>query len=91
VSDAKLELLQRFFPLMVVEYERIGIADEMLKYFSGSGGEFTEADCERWLTELKAIPSGLGFDDYCALVGMDAAEIRRYHEESLRPPDVDSG
>ena len=87
-KDQQLELLQRYWPLMQAEYERIGALEEYNRYFTGSGGEFTEADCESWLATLKAIPSGVGFDGYCAHMGLDADDIRRTHEELSRPPNA---
>ena len=85
MPNAEAERLFRiYFPLMRAEYDRIGVTEEMDRYFTGSGGAFTEADCERELAELRAIPSGIGFDAYCERVGLDAAAIRSQHEEILR-------
>lgn len=67
-------------PLILAEYERIGMAAEMARYFKGSGATpVTRERCERILHELKEVPSGVGFDAYCARVGMDAKEIRAIH------------
>lgn len=87
-TDRHLELLQRYWPLMEAEYERIGALEEYSRYFTGSGGDFTENDCERWLARLKEIPSAVGFDGYCAHVGLDAEDIRRSYEELSQPTDL---
>ena len=34
------------------------------------------------------LPSNVGFDGYCAHVGLDAEEIRRTYEELSKPPNV---
>ena len=86
----QLALLKRYMPLMIAEYERIGMAAEMERYFTGSGDTpITEANCEKWLSDLRAIPSGIGFEAYCALVGMDAKEIRALYAQlqSAAPPN----
>ena len=42
-ADAE-RLFRLYMPLMYAEYVRIGIANEMDRYFTGSGGMFTESD-----------------------------------------------
>jgi len=77
MRESPLQLLQRYGPLLLAEYRRIGIADEMDRYFTGSGGdELTSASFERELQTLRTIPSGIGFDSYCARVGLDATAIK---------------
>jgi len=85
-----LAFLQRYTPLLIAEYERIGMAAEMERYFTGSGdAAITEANCENALRNLRAIPPGIGFDAYCARVGMDANAIRTVYAQSQlhAPPD----
>ena len=85
MADSAWYLLQHYMPLIYAEYERIGIVEEMDRYFTGSGGDPVTRDrCEAELRGLRAIPSGIGFDAYCARVGMDANEIRRMNEELER-------
>ena len=85
MADATRDLMQQYMALIYAEYERIGIVEEMDRYFTGSGGgPVTRDQCEAELRGLRAIPSGIGFDAYCARVGMDANEIRRMDEELRR-------
>jgi len=85
MSEASLDLLRRYLPLLDSEYRRIGIAEEMERYFTGSGGDTVSVEsCERELEALRAIPSGIGFGAYCARVGMDANAIRQAAEPA--PP-----
>ena len=82
-DDATLRrsIVDKYVPLILAEYQRIGIAAEMDLYFKGSGSTpVTPANFERSLNELRAIPSGIGFDAYCARAGMDAEAIRELHE-----------
>ena|SRR5687767_13505568 len=88
-ATARRALIEHYVPLMIAEYERIGMAAEMRRYFKGSSdAPVTQVNCERILQALKSVPSGIGFDAYCSRVGMDANEIRRIHElvRSFEPP-----
>ena len=90
MGESPLDLLQRYGPQLLAEYRRIGIANEMDRYFAGSGGdELTSASFERELQTFRTIPSGIGFDSYCALVSLDPNAIKQLTEEAatLRPPD----
>ena len=93
MPESELTLLRRYMPLMIAEYERIGMAAEMERYFTGSGDSpITQANCEKWLRDLRAIPSGIGFDAYCARVGMDPRAIRAIYEQTQlhSPPNEES-
>jgi hypothetical protein len=74
--------------LFQAEYRRIGMLDEMERYFTGSGGTPTEAAFEEELASYRAVPTGAGFDAYCKQVGIDAAYVRRmYQEINATPPN----
>jgi hypothetical protein len=75
--DARLELMRRYLPLVDVEYRRLGIAGEMERYFTASGGiNLTTANFERELERLRALPDAIRFDRYCELVGIHIQALR---------------
>lgn len=87
--DSLLALYEEFVPRIEAEYQRIGIASEMETYFTASGkDELNRARFEQILMDLQAVPSGIGFDAYCARIGLDANALRELHNRILNDRDV---
>jgi hypothetical protein len=81
VRAARLALYVHYKTLMVAEYERIGVAAEMEKYFNASGDTpLTKENLEAILARLRAIPSGITFDEFCAYMGIDVQALREIDE-----------
>jgi hypothetical protein len=82
-ADQRLDLLRRYLPRFDAEYRRLGIDDEMARYFTGSGGgDLTMERFERELERLRSLPDAIGFERYCELVGIDLNALRAADESS---------
>jgi hypothetical protein len=78
LSAGERALLRHFEPLCEAELDRLGISREDQNWIhAGSGVSPTKEGYEGWLTELRALPTGMGVAAYCAYLGFDYVEMKR--------------
>ena len=65
-------------PLVAAELRRIGVSDEdQLWIHAGSDKRPTAALYQEWIDELRALPTDLGVEAYCAWLGFDYESMKR--------------
>jgi len=65
-------------PIVAAELRRIGVSDEdQLWIHAGSDKRPTAALYQEWIDELRALPTDLGVEAYCAWLGFNYESMKR--------------
>ena len=65
-------------PMVAAELRRIGVSEEdQLWIHAGSDKRPTATLYQEWLGQLRALPSNLGVESYCAWLGFDYESMKR--------------
>jgi len=65
-------------PIVAAELRRIGVsAEDQLWIHAGSDKRPTAALYQEWLERLRALPTDLGVEAYCASLGFDYESMKR--------------
>ena len=79
MDDDLLALIREFEPLCEAELTRIGISEEDQRWIhAGIGGSAPSRDqYQAWLDRLRALPTDMGPEAYCAWLGFDYQQRKR--------------